>query len=177
MNRSSFWKGLSVIAVVCAAVLLVGGTAQAAPPDLECSHIGSWFGQVNDGAITWMGTISPGTFPNRGQLYLELTKIDWTFGGQFPVVTGTNCSGLWKMIDRSTFKYTFFTYGYGADGNPFYIARTSGTLYLTDCDNENLDYEICFFFPWLGQDDLEGACPEGQSSTGTGSQKRMKLVP
>jgi hypothetical protein len=169
MNKSSFLKGFSVIAVGCIVLLLAGGNARAAGD--ECSIAGAWFGSCSIGP-TWVDNFNPGLTATSGQCILEWVLVDPTLGGYFPTaVKGTPGVGVWKWNkDIHNYDFTFVNYGLDAGGQIVWVGRTSGTGELTDCDHVVFDFGLEVWMP--GQD--MNTDPPVACISGTGSKTRVQ---
>lgn len=148
----------------------VAGVAQA--DSNNCGRPGAWFGAAPDIGVTWLGVHTPGVNATVGQLDLEWTKGNSTFGVFPPGTELTNSRGVWEKVKAGTYKYTHISYG-RYNGAPIYAMRISGLLANTDCDHATITYKLEIFAPAASMD--SGGAPVMVTS-GTGTETRMQLV-
>lgn len=162
---------------------IVGAFAVAAPAQAEainCTRVGTWFGEAADAGLKWLGNHTQGTSATTGQLSFEWVQVDPSYGGQFPALRLTSGEGVWAKVNQTTYKYTWFAYGLRpvATGYPppmpasimvpIYALKVTGTGVKTSCDETQITYTAEFLSPDL--------TTTYHTASGTATEKRMLLT-
>lgn len=160
------------LALAIAASLAVGGTSAMAGSN-TCSRVGTWFG-AGDTGFQWLAVDSPGASATAGQITLEFSLIEPTFGGYFPTaVRVTTALGVWEKLNHRKYRYTWIACGIDAGGNQVYVGRATGMAVLADCDHVNLTYTAEFFDP---AQDISTEEPAYGAFPGTAEETRMRVA-
>jgi hypothetical protein len=162
------------LAAACAmATLACASWAAPSTAPAECGLIGSWSG-YETGDLYWLGTHSPGTYPTSGTM-----QMDWTYVSP-SLLSGaarlTNGRGVWELVRKGQYRYTWYAYGLDASGGTFYTVRVSGLAQNTDCNNVQIGYKYEIFYPPVEPALMSSAVPV-EVKTGTAYEKRLLQAP
>jgi len=143
-------RGIHLVIVAVMAIMLgaiaVPGTVAAAEGK-GCSIIGSWYGYGPDGLINWIVNVQ-GPSQSYGTNNIESLVFDYTMGGAFDAVKGTNLRGVWERTGGNTFSITMIGYAVNAENVPVWLGKMSGNVTLVDdCNEEELTLTMEIFAP------------------------------
>jgi hypothetical protein len=84
--------------------------------------------------------------------------------------------GVWQMISRGQYKYTWYAYGIlDVSGDPWYSVRVSGLAANTDCNNVVITYTYEIFAGAVLPQEMSEATP-AVVITGSAEETRVPLV-
>ncbi len=185
---------MALAAVFAVTAVWPCASSAAGPP--ECSMIGTWYGDVGY-SLRWLGVQTAGSTNTKGEMVLDWNRVSNSLlkvtvpdesGSHdlYPNATIlTGGRGVWEMIAKGQYKYTWYAYGIGTPGySPIYSVRVSGIARNTNmlgeesvnpCDYILIDFVYEVFDKFILPQDMSNHDPVATISSASDDSPGIEI--